>query len=120
MYIFETIPVLVLQCANSYLLLVVVASHPQRAASVISNATQVGERKEVRGWIPVLLGLMEIDDTQVIVEALEILRTILQVKVVWRRWRGTDMCMHVVVCVQTDCAEWSFEVRGRILGALLV
>ena len=82
MYMFVATPVLVLQCANAYLLLAVVASHPQYAASAISNAIKLGEPEEVRGWVPLLLSLLENGDTQVILRALEIVEIILQVKVV--------------------------------------
>ncbi|CAM9854898.1 unnamed protein product [Ectocarpus sp. 6 AP-2014] len=50
---------------------------PRNPASV-SNVTEEDEPKEVRGWIPVLLALLEIDDTQVIIGALEILGITLQ------------------------------------------
>ncbi|CAM9817489.1 unnamed protein product [Ectocarpus sp. 12 AP-2014] len=60
---------------------------PRNTASV-SNVTEEDEPEEVRGCIPVLLALLEIDDTQVIIGALEILGITLQAvpdSDAWRR-----------------------------------
>ncbi|CAM9315879.1 unnamed protein product [Ectocarpus sp. 4 AP-2014] len=115
-------PVLVLQCANAYLLLVVVASHPQFAASAISNAAEVGEPEEVKGWIPALLSLLKNDDTQVIPTVIEILEKLLKVVPdfdAWRRLRhllsSSNTTVREKTCQVIDCITRGNKEQSRAM-----
>ncbi|CAM9768547.1 unnamed protein product, partial [Ectocarpus fasciculatus] len=79
----------------------------ENAASV-SNVTEEDEPKEIKGWIPLLLGLLEINDkTQVIIRTLKILGIILQVvrdPDAWRRLR------HLLSSSDTEVRSWACRV----------
>ncbi|CBJ29189.1 Importin alpha-1 subunit (Karyopherin alpha-1 subunit) (KAP alpha) [Ectocarpus siliculosus] len=51
----------------------------RRYVASVSNATEVGEPEEVGRWVPLLLDLLQNDDTQLLVKVLTILEIILQV-----------------------------------------
>ncbi|CAN0199790.1 unnamed protein product [Ectocarpus fasciculatus] len=77
-------------------------------AASVSNVTEEDEPKEIKGWIPLLLGLLEINDkTQVIIRTLKILGIILQVvrdPDAWRRLR------HLLSSSDTEVRSWACRV----------
>ncbi|CAM9537633.1 unnamed protein product [Ectocarpus sp. 12 AP-2014] len=73
------------------------------ATSAISNVAEFGEPEEVKGWIPLLLLLLE-NDTQVILKVLEILEKCLKVvpnSDAWRRLRHLLSSSDTEVCAMT-------------------
>ncbi|CAN0415548.1 unnamed protein product, partial [Ectocarpus sp. 8 AP-2014] len=89
----------------------------RNSASAISNVTEEGEPKEVRGWIPHLFSLLENSNfTEVILTALGILRIILQVVPDCDAWgrmlSSSDTYVHILSSSDT-------KVRGRACEVIM-
>ncbi|CAM9907674.1 unnamed protein product, partial [Ectocarpus sp. 6 AP-2014] len=79
----------------------------RHAKAAISNVTEVGEPEEVKGWIPLLLDLLENDDIQNFWSVSEILQEFLQVVPdpgAWRRLRD------LLSSANTEVRDKTFDI----------